>query len=334
MTGECRAPLCLISCEDGKELAERIAGHLRVPLTPSDEQWFACGEAKHVIEANIRGCDCYVIQQPVVPDGERSIYDCTMAVLHAVDAARMADADRVTVVLPYLPGGRQDKRKGHVREGVTTGLLARMLEAAGVQMLITVEPHNEALYGSYDPSRCVLEAVSVVQPFSRFLVKQGLVCDVVASTDLGGLEMARAYAMQFGKPIAALSKERDYSAPSVVAQTSVIGDVAGKSVLIVDDIVDTAGSVDSAVRSLWREGATDIVVAGVHMLLSGAGWARLRALRAAAEARGASFRVAGTSSVVHRGAPEWYLQCGLEPLLGEVIRQVNARGSVRALELP
>ena len=199
-------------------------------------------------------------------------------------------------------------------------------------MVVTVEPHNEALYGSYDPSRCVLEALDITVPFSGFLREQNLVCDVVASTDVGGLEMARGYAMVHGKPIAALSKERDYSTTSVVVQTSVIGDVRGKSVLIVDDIVDTAGSVVSAVHSLWNEGATDIVVAGVHMLLSGPGWSRLHALRDEAAARGYSFRVAGTSAVVHREPPPWYTQFGLEPLLAQVIRSVNARGSVRALE--
>ena len=285
-----------------------------------------------MLESNIRGCDCYIFLQPVVPGSERSIYDRTMALLHAVDAARMADADRVSVVVPYLPGTRQDKRKGHVREGVTTGLMARMLQAAGVSMVITVEPHNEALYGSYDPSRCVLEAVSITRPFAGFLRDEGLVCDVVASTDVGGLEMARAYAQEHGRPIAALSKERDYSATSVVMNTSVIGDVAGKSVLIVDDIVDTAGSVASAVQSLWAEGATDIVVAGVHALLSGPGWERVHGLHAEAERRGVSFRMAGTSSVVHHEAPGWYAQFGLEPLLAKVIRSVNARGSVRALE--
>lgn len=330
--GEGRAPLCLLSCGDAEPLASSVARHLMVPLTPSRELWFSCGEAKHVIDANIRGCDCYVFQQPVQPGSARSIYDRTVALLHAVDAARFADASRVTVVVPYLPGSRQDKRKGHVREGVTTGLVARMLEAAGVQMVITVEPHNEAIYGCYDPSKCVFEAVSTTVPFARFLDASGLACDVVASTDVGGLEMARAYAQRLGKPIAALSKERDYSKSSAVINTSVIGEVEGKSVLIVDDIVDTAGSVASAVRSLWDKGAQDIVVAGVHMLLSGPAWERLGELHTEAGQRGVSFRLAGTSSVVHPDAPDWYAQFGLEPLLAKVIRSVNTRGSVRAVE--
>ncbi len=322
-----RAPLVLLACGEASELTEAVARHLMVPVTPSREQWFACGEAKHVVDANVRGCDVYVFQQPIVPGSPRSIYDRTMALLHAVDAARVADADRVSVVVPYLPGTRQDKRKGHVREGVTTGLIARMLEAAGVGMVITVEPHNEAIYGCYDPSRCVLEAVTCTGSFARFLAGAGLDCDVVASTDVGGLELARGYAQKLGRPIAALSKERDYSRNHAVVNTTVIGDVAGRSVLIVDDIVDTAGSVGSAVRGLWEKGATDIVVAGIHMLLSEPGWERLHALRAEAEARGVSFRVAATSSVHHVGAPDWYQEFDLAPLLARIIQSVNTRGS-------
>ncbi|MBX2796258.1 MAG: ribose-phosphate diphosphokinase [Myxococcales bacterium] len=327
-----RAPMCLVACGAAEDLATRVAEHLHAVVTPSSEEWFACGEAKHVIHRHIRGCDCYVFQQAVKPGDSRSIYDRTMAMLHAVDAARVADVDRVTVVMPYLPGTRQDKRKGHLREGVTTGLMARLLQAAGVGMVLTVQPHNEAISGCYDPARCVLEAVTVTAPFARFLQDEGLSCDVVASTDVGGLEMARAYAQVLGRPIAALSKERDYSTSSTVLTTSVIGDVAGRSVLIVDDIVDTAGSVVSAVRSLWEKGATDVVVAAVHLLLSGPAWQRLKELRREAVERGHRFVLAGTSSVIHPDAPDWMVRFDLEPLLARVIRSVNTRGSVRALE--
>lgn len=327
-----RAPLCLLACTDAADLATAVAKNLGCTLSAGRDEWFASGEAKFVIGENVRGCDCYIFQRGIGPGSSHSVYDRTMVLLHAVDAARHADAARVTVVMPYLPGCRQDKRKGHVREGVSTGLLARMLCTAGVDMVVTVDPHNEALIGAYDPSRCVFEAVSVAAPFSKFLADQGLVCDVVASTDVGGLELARNYAQRLGRPIAALSKERDYSRPSTVANTTVIGEVDGRSVLIVDDIVDTAGSMDSAVRSLWDKGAKDIVLAGVHVLLSPPGADRIRGLREEAERRGVSLRVAATSSVVQADPPPWLVTFGIEPLLAEVIRSVNTRGSVRALE--
>jgi ribose-phosphate pyrophosphokinase len=332
VNGAPRAPLVLLACRDGIDLAGGVAERLGTRVIPGEDQWFASGEAKYVVHENVRGCDCYVFQRPIVPGSERSTYDRLMAALHAADALRHADAARVTLVMPYLPGCRQDKRKDHAREGVSTGLFFRLLASAGVSMVITVDPHNEALVGAYDPSRCVLEAVSVAGPFAEFLQQHGLVADVVASTDVGGLELARRYAKQLGRPIAALSKERDYSRPHTVAATTVIGDVVGRSVLIVDDIVDTAGSVESAVHSLWNEGATDIVVAGVHLLLSGEGRERLSRLQVEAATRGHSFRVASTGSVVHPAPAAWMASMGLEPLLADVIRSVNTRGSVRALE--
>jgi ribose-phosphate pyrophosphokinase len=330
MTGN-RSPMCLLACSDGLELARGVARRLGTTVVPGEEVWFASGEAKYMVHANVRGCDCYVFQRPVVPGDSRSTYDRFVALLHAADALRHADAARVTIVVPYLPGCRQDKRKDHVREGVSTGLFARMIAAAGVEMVITVDPHNESLVGAYDPHRCVLEAVSVAGPFSEFLQSHDLVGDVVASTDVGGLEMARRYAKRLGRPIAALSKERDYSQPNVVVNTTVIGEVEGRSVLLVDDIVDTAGSIAAAVHSLWEKGATDIVVAGVHVLLSGEGRERLRVLAGEAEQRGFRLRVASTGSVLH--PDEVGLHCmPLEPLLADVIRSVNTRGSVRALE--
>jgi ribose-phosphate pyrophosphokinase len=334
MSDNSRSPICLLACTPARPLAERVARHLLHPLAAGDDTWFACGEGKYSVGENVRGCDVYLFQQPVVPGSRRSIYDRFVMLLHAIDAARCADADRVTAVVPYLPGGRQDKRKGKVREGVSTGLFARMLTDAGADMVITVEPHNEAMIGCFAPRKVVFESVGVTQSFSRYLQSQGLVCDTIASTDVGGLERARHYAETLGRPLAALSKQRDYSQPSTVAQTTVIGDVKGRSVLVVDDIIDTAGSVCSAVRTLWDEGATDIVVAGVHVLLSEPGPERLAALHAEAQQRGVSLAVVGTSSVEHPELPEWYRSWSLEPLLAQIIRNVNTRGSVRALEGP
>lgn len=327
-----RAPLCLLACADSVDVAEAVAHQLGGAVTPSRDVWFACGEAKHVVDANVRGMDVYVFQRPIVPGSDRSIYDRTMMLLHAVDAARCADADRITVVVPYLPCGRQDKRKGHVREGVSTGLFARMLAAAGVDMVMTVEPHNEALFGCYAPATTVFEPLTVAHGFAAFLAETGVPCDVVASTDLGGLELARRFARDLESSLAALSKERDYTRSSTVIRSSIIGDVRGRSVLIVDDIVDTAGSVQSAVTSLWEAGATDVSVAAAHMLLSGDGWARLHALAEAAAARGVAFRAIGTSSVLHSDAPPWYSSYPLEPVLANAVREVNRRGSLRALE--
>lgn len=325
-----RAPLCLIAGGDGSLLADRVGVELGHSVTPSHDTWFSCGEGKHVIDANVRGNDVYVVQSMVCPDSERSLYDRLLMALHVVDAARCADADRVTLVVPYLPGSRQDKRKGWAREGVSTGLFARMFEAAGVSMVLTVEPHNEAVIGCY--GRSVFEGITITKSFSRFLEASGLRCDVVASTDVGGLEMARAFAACMRCDIVALSKERDYSQPNVVSRSTLLGDVDGRSVLIIDDIIDTAGSVVAAVRTLWDHGATNVVVAAAHMVLSGPAWDRLHSLRAEAEGRGLDFQLAGVSHIHHPNAPGWYHEFAIEPLLAKVIRSVNTRGSVREAE--
>ena len=146
------------------------------------------------------------------------------------------------------------------------------------------------------------------------------------------MERARLFAQAMSCDIVALSKERDYSQSSVVTRTDVIGNVEGRSVLIVDDIIDTAGSMGRAVQALWARGATDISIATVHPLMSHPAWERLSGLAEEAAARGVSFEVVGTHSVPHADAPSWYASFDLSELLAEVIRSVNDRGSVRALE--
>lgn len=331
---EGRPPIRLLACESARDLTHAVAQQLGVDVTPSRDVWFACGEAKFVIDDNIRGADVYVFQRPVlgrgVSDG-RTPYDRLMVLLHAVDAARHADAERVNVVIPYLIGGRQDKRKGRTREGVSTGLFARMLQAAGADMVITVEPHNEATGGCFDPTQCVFEPVYVTRAFGDWLAAEGLASDVFASTDVGGLQLARRFAKRSERGLIALSKERDYSRPNTVASTTVIGDVAGRSVTIIDDIVDTAGSAVGAALALWERGATDIVIASVHPVLSNPAWRRLDQLADEAAKRGVRFRVAGTTSVAHADAPPWYHAFPLERLLAEVIYSINTGGSVRGV---
>lgn len=324
-----RAPLCLVSCTPAADVAAGVAGHLGTKVIPSRDVWFACGEGKHIVDANVRGGDVYVFQQAIHP-GERSVYDRFVMLLHAVDAIRLADADRITVVLPYFPCGRQDKRKGRTREGVSTGLFARLLESAGVDMVITVEPHNEAMGGCFDPRRCVLEVVHVTSSLCSFLQSEGLTPDIVSPTDAGGMAMARRFAQNLGTGLVAVSKERDYARPNTVVRTSVIGDVTGKDILVVDDMVDTGGSLASAVRALWHAGARDMVVLAPHMLLSGPAWSRMHDLHSEAVARGTRFELVGSTSILQKDPPPWYRAFDLNPLLARVVRSVNTRGSVRA----
>ncbi len=323
-----RAPLRLLACEGAVGLAQGVADHLDVSMLRVDETWFACGEGKAVIRDNVRGCDVYVMQQPILPGDPRSVYDRFIMLLHAVEAAALADAEHITAVLPYFPGARQDKRKARTREGISAGLFARMLEEAGACRVISVEIHNEAIGGMFHPRHCVLENVYLTKHLARYIRKQGLCGDTVVSPDLGGLERARRFAEELGLSLAALSKERDYSQANTVTSSTLIGSVRGKEVMLVDDMVDTAGSVVASIDELKQHGATNITVACAHPVLSDPAWERLDGIATRAVAEGWRFRFVGSSSVQHADTPDWYREFALEPLLAKVLRNVNARGSV------
>lgn len=326
------APLRLIALGGSEQAAEPIAQALAETLVPSHETWFACGEGKVVVDDNVRGCRVFILAKTVVPGGERSIYDRLMMTLNAVEAVALSDAAEITVVMPYFPGARQDKRKGRTREGITAGLVARMLEVAGADRVLTVEIHNEAIAGMFNPRQCTLENLYLHKHLGPWLRSEGLCGDTVVSPDVGGLERARRYAETLDLAIATLSKERDYTHPNRVLRSTLIGRVRGCDVLMVDDIVDTAGSVCAAVRELKAQGARNITVACVHPLLSGPAWARLGTLRQQAEDEGWSFTVVGTSAVTHPDPPPWYRSYPLEPLLARVIRSIHSRGSVTRVQ--
>ena len=325
------APLCLLTCESGRALAENIAKHLDEKLVPTTESWFACGEGKLVIEANIRGCDAYVFQSCVGDHDDLSIYDRFMMLLHAVEAAKLSDAMFVTAVLPYYPGARQDKRKGRTREGISAGLFARMLSASGAHRVLTVEIHNDAIAGMFDARQTTLETVYLTKHMVRWMTERGIGGDVVVAPDVGGLERARWYAERLSADLAALSKERDYSRPNTVVRSTLIGQVVDRNVLLVDDIIDTAGSVVAAIEELKQHGARNITVACAHPVLSGPAWDRLGTVADRAAEDGWEFKLVGTTSVVHEKTPDWYLAFPIELLISQVITKINSRGSVTGL---
>lgn len=331
MTRPARAPLHLLSCDGGRNMAELVARLIERPLVSAHDRWFACGEGKYVIHENVRGGDVYVFQAPLGP-GQGSVYDRFVMLLHAVEAAALSDAAFVTAVVPYFPGARQDKRKGRAREGISAGLFARCLEDAGASRVVTVDIHNEAIAGMFNPARCRLENIHLTHRLAGWLAREGLCGDVVASPDVGGMERARGYASALGFPLVALSKERDYSTVNQVLRSTLIGDVRGRDVLLVDDIVDTAGSACSAIEELKAEGAGDIILTCVHPVFSDPATARLQAVADRAAAEGWRFRVVGATTIRHADAPDWYVPFPMEPLLAQVIRMLNRRGSVTGVE--
>jgi ribose-phosphate pyrophosphokinase len=334
MTSTRRAPLHILSCDGARPLAESVAAQLHVPIVRSRETWFACGEGKMEILENVRGSDLYIFQAPVAPGDPRSLYDRTMMLLHAIEAAALSDAQYVTVVVPYFPCARQDKRKGRSREGISAGLLARCMQAAGARRVISLEIHNEAISGMFDPAVCRLENVSIYQELCPWLTRERLQGSIVAAPDVGGLERARHYAEHLSQGLAVISKVRDYATPNRIIRSTLIGDVAGRDVLLVDDIIDTGGSVAAAVTELREGGARNITVSCAHPVLSDPAWERLTTLYDRSVAEGWTFRVAGTNAVHHPNPPHWYRSFDIAPLFARVIESINSRRSVTSAERP
>ncbi len=329
---DARAPIALMTCESGRRFAESVSVRMGHELVPTTETWFACGEGKFEIGANVRGHDVYIFQSPVSAQDERSIYDRFIMLLHAVEAAALSDAQYVTAVVPYYPGARQDKRKGRTREGISAGLFARMLQSAGADRVVTIEIHNDAIAGMFNPTLTHLENVFLTRRFSQWLKERGLVGDVVVSPDVGYLERARAYAEELEADLAALSKERDYSKPNHVFRSTLIGDVKDRNILLVDDIIDTAGSVAASVDELKSHGAKNIVVACVHPVFSDPAWKTLTKVRETAIREGWDFQVVGTNAVHHENPPDWYHAFKIEKLLAAILEKINSRGSVTGVQ--
>ena len=327
-----RAPVALMTCESGRRFAESVAAHMNMELVPSTETWFACGEGKFEIGANVRGHDVYIFQSPAGPQDTRSIYDRFVMLLHAIEAAALSDAQYVTAVIPYYPGARQDKRKGRTREGISAGLFARLMQGAGVDRVMTVEIHNDSIAGMFTPSVAHLENVFLTRHLVAWLREQKLTGEVVVSPDLGYLERARAYAEELSADLAALSKERDYSQPGQVLRSTLIGEVKGRDILLVDDIIDTAGSVIAAINELKRQGAANINVACVHPLMNGGAWERMAEVALRAESEKWRFNLVGTSVIDHRDTPSWYRAFPIESLIAEILEKINLRGSVTGVQ--
>ena len=327
-----RAPIALMTCESGRQFAEAVARNLNKILIPTTESWFACGEGKFEIGANVRGHDVYIFQSAAGPQDKKSIYDRFLMLLHAIEAAALSDAQYITAVIPYYPGSRQDKRKGRTREGITAGLFARLMQSAGVDRVLTVEIHNDAIAGMFNPTMAHLENVFLTRHLVRWLVQKNLTGDVVVSPDVGYLGRARAYAEELSADLAALSKERDYSQPNQVFRSTLIGEVADRNVLLVDDIIDTGGSVVSAIEELKEQGAKNINVACIHPLLSGPAWGTLNAVKKRSIQEGWNFQLVGTSVISHENTPAWYSVFPIEPLLAQILEKINSRGSVTGVQ--
>ena len=246
-------------------LAEKIAAEYGTKLGDSDVVQFSDGEFQPCYNESIRGCTVFIIQSTFPPS------DNLMELLMMADAARRASAYHVIAVIPYFGWARQD-RKDRPRVPITARLVANMLVAAGVDRVMTMDLHADQIQGFFDLPVDALYASGIFIPYMKGLNIDDL---SIAAPDMGGAKRASAYAKHLGTPIIISHKER--AKANVVGSMTAIGEVEGRNVIIVDDMIDTAGTICMAADMLMERGAKSVRAAITHPVLSGKAYDRINA---------------------------------------------------------
>ncbi|MFD1385241.1 ribose-phosphate diphosphokinase [Oceanobacillus oncorhynchi subsp. oncorhynchi] len=256
---KCSPKLRLFSLNSHYTLAKEIADILNVPLGKSSVKHFSDGEIQINIEESVRGCEVYLIQSTSEPANEH-----IMELLIMIDAMKRASAESINVIIPYYGYARQD-RKARAREPITAKLVADLIETAGASRIITLDLHARQIQGFFDLPVDQLMGVPVLaEYFKKKLPTEGV---IVVAPDNGGVGRARKMATILDAPIALIDKRRPK--PNVSQVMNVIGDVAGKKVILIDDLIDTAGTLISAADALVDRGAEEIYACCTHPVLSG-----------------------------------------------------------------
>lgn len=255
----------LITGNANPELARKVSEYLKIPLTETMVSTFSDGEIMVQIKENVRGSDAFVIQSTCTPVNHN-----IMELLLIIDALKRASARRITAVIPYYGYARQD-RKVQPRVPISAKLVANLIAVAGANRVLSIDLHAGQIQGFFDIPVDHLYATPVIL---EYLKKNNLLDSIiVVSPDAGGVERARAFAKRINAPLAIIDKRRD--APNVSKVMHVIGEVKDKDALIIDDMIDTAGTVVQAAQALKEKGARRVFAACTHAVLSGPAIERL-----------------------------------------------------------
>ena len=311
------AQLMIFAGSSNRPLAERVVRELRIDLGQADVERFSDGEANVEIHENVRGCDAFILQSTCAPTN-----DNIMELVIMADAIRRASAHRVTAVIPYYGYARQDRRPRSARVPISAKVVADMLGSVGIDRILTVDLHADQIQGFFDmPVDNVYGSpVLVDQILARNYQKP-----IVVSPDVGGVVRARAIAKQLNDlELAIIDKRRPHANDTRVM--NVIGDVQGKTCILVDDIVDTSGTLCTAAGALKGEGAIKVVAYITHPVLSGAAVERI------AESEIDEMVVTDTIPLSPPAAKcEKIQQLSLDRLLAESIRRVSHEESLSAM---
>ncbi len=313
-----RKNLMLFAGRAHPELADQVAKELDAPVTAQTARDFANGEIFVRFEASVRGCDAFVLQSNPAP-----LNKWIMEQLIMIDALKRGSAKRSTAILPFYPYARQDK-KHRGREPISARLVADLLKTAGADRIVTVDLHTDQIQGFFDGPVDHMRA----QPLLVGYIKENYANHdtVVVSPDSGRVRVAEKWADSMGGvPLAFIHKTRDPRVPNRVMSNRVVGEVEGKTCILIDDMIDTGGTIAAAVQLLHEDGAGDVIIAATHGVLSDPAAERLA---------GCGAREVIVTNTLPIGDDKRFPQLtvlSIAPLLASTIRAVFENGSVTGL---
>ena len=285
-----------------QELSRQIAKYLGIPLSEASIKRFSDGEISIQIGESVRGKDVFIIQPTCAPTDTN-----LMELLILTDALKRSSASTVTAVIPYFGYARQD-RKAAPRVPITAKLVANMIETAGIDRVVTMDLHAGQIQGFFD---IPVDNLYGTITFINYLKNKHLSNPIVASPDVGGVARARSLAKQLNLDLAIIDKRREKANESEVM--NVIGDVNGKDVILIDDMVDTAGTLIKAAAAFKERGATSVTAFCTHPVLSGPAYERIAA--------GAIDELVVTDTIPLKEQNEHIKVISVAPLFAEVIRR-------------
>ena len=300
------------------ELADQVASELGIPITPTAAYDFANGEIFVRFEESVRGCDAFVIQSHATPINKQIMEQLIM-----IDALKRASAKRITVVAPFYGYARQDK-KHRGREPITARLMADLFKTAGADRLMVVDLHTSQIQGFFDGPVDHLFALPLLANYVGSKVDRSRL--TIVSPDSGRVRVAERWSdLLGGCPIAFIHKTRDPRIPNEAVVGRVVGDVEGHTCDVIDDMIDTAGTIIKAVDALFDEGAKEVIVAATHAVLSGPAIERLK------NSRVSEVVVTDTLPISEESRFDRLTILPIAPLLARAIKEVFEDGSVTSL---
>ncbi len=315
-TGE--KTLLLFSGRAHPQLSEEIAEVLGITVSPSELRDFADGQIYTRFEESVRGSDAFVVQAHGDP-----INKWVMEQLSMVDALKRASAKRITVVLPYYPYARQDK-KHRGREPISARLIADLFKTAGADRLMTVDLHTSQIQGFFDGPVDHLFALPLLAEYIRTRVDTSSV--TVVSPDSGRVRVAERWTDRLGGcPLAFIHKTRDISRADAVVANRVVGEVEGRTCLVVDDMITTGGTITKAADVLFDAGAADVIVAATHAVLTDPATDRLK------NSRISEIVVTNTLPLTDEQRFDKLTVLSIAPMVARAIKEVFEDGSVTSL---